>query len=433
MTNGDLDCLHDGLGREAESVQGLSALGVPEDRVWFLGYPDGALSSLGVTPLPPRKRKIGGECRLGDTTYGTHGFGRADYHTVRFGGPARYTREAAISDLASVLSELDSDEVAITHPEDTHPDHAATYVLFRQALERLGRAPRVHRAIVHNGDCWPTGTTPHEPCPPTIIDPSKPTPPLSGRLTGYRARERLLVPSSCLSPDPSRNAKVRAIGAHASQTRGTLESYLFSFARSDEAFFPETYRRSTAKPGADRRWRVAGESCDDRMVSTELLVRAGERREARTGLPFFVTGSFARPGDAGGLIRLRFLGDASGAYLLELDANRVEARLLRARGASEASEPSLLKTWPLPHDVWRARSLESFAIGVERRPQDDVVEISLSCRGEIVGVAVDVRPEPRGEWIEISGATDQRLVIQTNEAGTCAGEVSGYPSARPAP
>jgi LmbE family N-acetylglucosaminyl deacetylase len=332
MTNGDYDCVHDGLRRQRESRAGLAALGVPEDRVFFLGYPDGFLSSLGRTPLPPPKRITQGACARGGTTYG-------DWHQKHYGAPAIYTRENAVADLAELLGELAPRDVAITHPHDTHPDHATTYALFRDAADRLPDKPRVHRALVHNGDCWPNGAEAHEPCAPTMIGPSRPTPPPTGMLSGYVARERLPVPASCLLEDRTRNKKLRAIAAHASQTRALPDSYLFGFARSDEMFFPETLPK--------------------RPASSVTPVRAG-RSGARV--------------TAGGLV-------------LDLDATRKEARL--SRGSV------LLKTWPLPHDLWGDVAEEDFELAIDPRPEDGPVrEVSLRWGGRLIGVAIDVSASP---------------------------------------
>lgn len=332
MTNGDYDCVVDGLRRQRESLTGLAALGVPADRVHFLGYPDGFLSNLGRTPLSPVRRITSRTCAPGNSTYG-------DWHAKHHGAPALYTRENAVADLAELLGELSPRDVAITHPHDTHPDHATTYALFRDAALRLPEKPRVHRALVHNGDCWPNGPEPHEPCAPTVIGPTRPTPPVSGMLAGYVARERLPVPASCLVEDRDQNKKLRAIAAHASQTRATFDSYLFGFARSDEMFFPETLA--------------------ERPAAKTTPLRAG-----RDGLRTTIDG-----------------------LSLELDPTKKEARL--SRGAL------LLKTWPLPHDLWGDVPEEAFEVTIDPRPEDGPVrEVSLRWGGRLIGVAIDVSASP---------------------------------------
>lgn len=287
VTNGDFDCVHDGLLREGESLAGLHALGLGPEHVHFLGYPDGSLARLGEEPLSA-KRLIEGRCVMGEMTYG------------RGVEPHFYTRPDAIADLAQILGELRPSDIATTHPEDTHPDHATTYSLVRAALDSLELAPTVHRALIHNGDCWPTGTAPHEPCPLAPIAPTASLPPLTGRLAGYVAPERIPVPASCLVKDPAVNPKLLAIAAHASQTRGTLESYLFAFAKREELFFPEPSRRRA-----------------------ETIARE------------------ARPGD-------RLMRDG---YVVTIGRDR----------ATLAQPP---REWLLPHDMWEDDDEEPFTLSV---------------------------------------------------------------------
>lgn len=359
MTNGDYDCIHDGLRRQHESIAGLAALGVPEDRIFFLGYPDGGLGKLGRLPLASRRLEQG-RCTVAGTTYGARGFGRRDYHSARFGKAALYTRAAAVSDLVSVISELRPSDIVVTHGSDTHPDHAATYALFRSAVDRLSEAPRVHRALVHSGDCWPTGVAPRPPCPPGGVAVSQPTPPLSGRLSGYQARERLPVPSSCRLADPDANPKVRAIAAHASQTRGDRASYLFSFARADEVFFPETYRRERG------RWKAAAISnTSTPSVLSRFTAAAPETVSSR-------------------------IGAAAGRYRLDIDGDQRQATLTRTIAGSGAGGAYVVQEWPLPHDLWSAQASEDFEIEIDSKPEEGAItEVTVRLRDEIVGVAVD--------------------------------------------
>jgi LmbE family N-acetylglucosaminyl deacetylase len=423
MTNGDLDCIHDGVRREGETIAGLRVIGLPEERVFFLGYPDGGLAQLGRAPLPPRKRIIDGVCTAGKATYGARGFGKLDYHAVRFGAPAAYTHENAVADLASLLAELHPTDVATTHPEDTHPDHTATYALLRSALDRLPFAPRIHRAMVHNGDCWPTGTEAGEPCPVAQIAPDRPTPSLSGRLTGYAPGERLAVPADCLVPDLTVNPKLRAIGAHVSQTGGSPASYLFAFARSDEAFFPESFAR------VGGRWqRVSGASLSD-VVGTTLRMGPSERRVVSLVPPLSFSMNLARPAptDRGSVARIGLLEDSSGSYALAIDADRRSATLVRT---FEARPPELLREWLLPHDLWASGYVERIALAMEPRPEDGgVAELTLECRDAIVGVAVDVRPRLHGEAISVLNAPTIAGVLTVHGAP----DLSAFPSARPSP
>ncbi|MCA2977910.1 MAG: PIG-L family deacetylase [Myxococcaceae bacterium] len=231
VTNGDLSCARDGRQRQAETVTALASLGVHEAQVRFLGYPDGHLSRLGDAPLAPLER-IGpdGACARADVTWATRGLGGVDERTRRTGRPAPYTAAALTEDLAAVLEALEPGDVYLPHGIDMHPDHAMTYVFFRRALDRLARAPlRAHRSVVHASDpCWPSDCR-------APLSPTTPTPPLPGALGGYHPTERVPV-------DAAR--KLAAITTYRSQLEGPVESdWLAGFARTDEAFFVERYRR----------------------------------------------------------------------------------------------------------------------------------------------------------------------------------------------
>jgi LmbE family N-acetylglucosaminyl deacetylase len=400
MTNGDFDCIHDGLRRQRESIAGLAALGVAEEHVIFLGYPDGSLAKLGSSPLTSRRIEAG-RCIAGSTTYGSSGFGGRDYHAARSGQHAAYTRSAVVSDLAQVLAELRPSNVVVTHGSDTHPDHAATWTLFRSALDQLQEAPLVHRAIVHNGDCWPTGSESHEPCPPGSPEPSVATPALSGRLLHYEARERLAVPESCRSPDRAANPKVRAIAAHASQTRGDERSYLFSFARADEAFYPESYHRKGA------RWQ---KTSAPRLAALPVVQRfeSPSSRAVAHAAPLSIAARVREPPQGPDVERrvlsVSFLADGAGEYRLEIDAARREVRFLRRQATGPAT---VLQVWPMPHDAWSTAEAEEFEIEFEPIPEDGpVAEVTLRLRGQLLGVAVDASPRLSGASFAISGGAE---------------------------
>jgi len=222
VTNGDYSCERDGYLREAESVAALKSLGVTE--VHFLGYPDGALAKLTSTPHDPMEhRDATGQCVARTGTYADRSAGRLDEHTARTGKPADWTSEALVGDLEALLTRLAPKNVYLPHAIDEHPDHSMTYTYFRRALDRLSSAPVVHRGVVHVGECWPSDCV-------TYFTPELPTPPLPGKFAA-------MVPSERVPIDAQR--KLAAINLYRSQ----VSPWLTSFARKDEAFFPETYER----------------------------------------------------------------------------------------------------------------------------------------------------------------------------------------------
>ena len=406
MTNGDLTCLRDGAVREAESIRALAELGLDEQHVYFLGYPDGYVARLGQLPLPPVERRIDGKCALGDETYALYGHHGRDVHSAWFGGSATYTAQNAVDDLTALLETLRPRNIVVTDPMDVHPNHAATYALLRRALARTGATPTLHRALVHTGDCWPLGPEPAEPCARTVIDPTAPFPPLLGALRDYRFTERIPVPDDFLLPDVDANPKLRAIRAFRSQLGPSpLESYLFTFSRREEPFFVESPESCTAGGRAP--------ACDRHAAPPSMVVlsRTAPRQSVRQELPLAVAFEWPKSAPA-----IEVLGDESGAYRFAYDAGQNAAVLSRIdRGKSRT-----VKTWLLPHDLWATADEERVDLRFYPGPQDgDVTEISMFVRRELVGVAVDVHPRRTGRSVLVAfgvGASVLKLAI-TSAAG----------------
>lgn len=370
LTNGDFDCRVDGLVRERESVGGLGEVGVDEDSIYFLGYPDGYLARLGRKPLPPVPRLERGACTLGNRTYGARGHGRRDVHASSHGAPATYTAENAVEDLALLLARLRPRVLIVTHPNDIHPDHAAAYVLVRRAMDRASLAPSILTGVIHDGDCWPTGAGASAQCPPARTAPGEPMPPLTGALAGYGPELRLDVPSSCLARSFERNPKLRAIAAHHSQTHDDPGSYLFAFARRDELFFAQSFARA---PGG-RYEPVAGDPATLGAPSSEAAVLP-------RGMPQILVRA---------RVASRVTASAAG-YTLLIDAHSREASVF---DSASSAAPRLLRRWLLPHDSLSGGA-ETFTLEREYTA-GNAVELALYEAGVLVGVHVAVRsPSPR--------------------------------------
>jgi LmbE family N-acetylglucosaminyl deacetylase len=349
MTNGDFDCQADGLVREHESVRGLAQLGIDEQDVYFLGYPDGHLARLGQTPLEPVRRLVDGICASGRHTYGDSGYGHADYHNTRFGSHAVYTVAQVLDDLTLLMQELNPRRVVVTHPNDTHPDHAASYTLVRRALKHLPNAPQLLRALVHTNDCWPTGEDGQQRCQPGRVAPNEAMPPLSNELSGYRPDVHVPVPPECLTATFNDNPKLRAISEHRSQTHDDLNSYLFAFARSEEVFFSETLDVGSKH----------------RRVLMQMLVRPGALSNLQSKGPEVFRAS-------------------TGEYTLEVSPAAEQASVSR----HTPQGPKHLHRWPLPHDL--LDDAVHFELRVEHVYADGTAELGLYAANELLGVTAVV-------------------------------------------
>lgn len=226
LTNGDLTCARDGLVRQRETLAALAAIGLPATQVHFLGYADGHLAGLRVTPLEVERRRADGSCTAGTTTAARH-------VTLVDDTPRPLTADALTDDLTAVLAATKPRHVYLPHGIDTHPDHAMTYVFFRRALDRLSEAPLVHRSVVHAKGCWPARSCEA----PLALE--TPMPELPGALEGYTADERVPVHAS---------AKLEWLSKFESQLDQPLQAdWLSSFARRDELFFTESYERKAGR------------------------------------------------------------------------------------------------------------------------------------------------------------------------------------------
>jgi LmbE family N-acetylglucosaminyl deacetylase len=235
MTNGDSNReTRYGLGRQAEAVEGLRRLGVHEEHLIFLGYPDGYLHKLLTDYVYPGETVITTFDR--SMTYGTRGLGRMDYHSYRFGTPANYNRYELVADLEDILRMLWPGNIYVTSQFDTHPDHCATHQLLMLAVMATHAAkpayvPTIHKTIVH----WNHGFWPH-PMDPTAAFPEIPN--LHRVGLAWEDRKSLEVPLAMQSTDLSNNPKFLAIAAHVSQ--GGIDGHLKNYVHKDEFFWAES-------------------------------------------------------------------------------------------------------------------------------------------------------------------------------------------------
>jgi LmbE family N-acetylglucosaminyl deacetylase len=215
LTNGDFTCSRDGAVRQNETVAAMRDVGLQEEDVHFLGYPDGHLKDLGGAPLTVERRTPDGQCVQARGTWRVRGLPRPQQPL---------TDVAVVRDLVVLLSTLQPRDVYLPHGSDAHPDHAMTAVFVRRALEQLSSRPRsLHSAVVHTADgVWPSdGVNPFR---PDRGMPSLPAPWGS--------------PTERVAIDPTR--KLALINHYPSQLDGPLtQDWLSSFARTEEVFFVE--------------------------------------------------------------------------------------------------------------------------------------------------------------------------------------------------
>jgi LmbE family N-acetylglucosaminyl deacetylase len=127
--------------RQSEACNALEKLGIPREKVIFLGYPDGTQLYVG--------KKAFSFSSGWDHTYAGKGF--KDYHFDRFGTHAKYTAENMVYDIESVVLEYRPDYI-LAIDFDTHTDHRGVSISFEKAMERIlkkesGYTPKVLKSF----------------------------------------------------------------------------------------------------------------------------------------------------------------------------------------------------------------------------------------------------------------------------------------------
>lgn len=242
-TNGDVPGVSAGYARQIETVNAMAVLGLQEDDIIFLGYPDAGLKT--INDLYPDAGDAFTSVAGQTQTYGNRGLGRTDYHTYRFGVPGRYNRTSILADMESILVRYQPGHIFVTGPYDRHEDHAILHTYLLETLSRLTSRyptykPVVHRTVIHGGNdfLWPAKADP-------AVDFTEP--PASSSVLPWAERESIKTPPAMRLTAASENLKHQAILRHFSQ----VNSYLLNFVHRDEVFWPENPYDGNTPPVAN--------------------------------------------------------------------------------------------------------------------------------------------------------------------------------------
>jgi LmbE family N-acetylglucosaminyl deacetylase len=200
--DGQIDYLDLGIARHGETLAALKVLGVAQDKVIFLGYPDGGLRKRYGT-IPYKSEFTGVNAVPYDFAY-------------RKGAP--YTDEAVVEDLTKIIRQLNPKTVYYTTPTEEHDDHAMTSELVSRALKRVGGKRKRLEYLVHwehHVPAWPgSGAAWMQPA-------------------GHVAAD---VSSDLKDLGMSRDLKMQAIKLYATQM-AVEGNYLLGFAKDSEIFW----------------------------------------------------------------------------------------------------------------------------------------------------------------------------------------------------
>jgi LmbE family N-acetylglucosaminyl deacetylase len=255
ITNGDYQGVSFAPQRQAEAVAGQGALGLGEDNLIFLGYPDGYVFEIRdrwrypwdyPDPDDPLTTPNNGI----SATYASRGLGRTDYHRYRFGVAGSYRWETMVGDMADLLNNYRPSHIFSTSQWDTHLDHEATFFLVQAAVLQLMTTVPSYNPTIHKTTVWPGDDTWPMPLDPTTYFTQIPKPPFTNRwganpLT-WPERESLDVPLAMQSPFLPGNPKYNAIAAHDSQDG--VDGYIGRWLHKDEFFWTERFAGANRPP-----------------------------------------------------------------------------------------------------------------------------------------------------------------------------------------
>ncbi len=194
------------MRRMQESREAAAILGVPRDRLYFLGYPDrGIFPIINDHYITPYRSKFTATSAV-------------PYPGVVSPGHP-YTGQNLERDFETVLERVRPTLVLAPSPRDAHPDHRAAGIVAIRALARRNELSRMRYWIVHGGELWPL---PRGFVPDLELNP----PPLGHGLSQTPFK---------LEPEEEQR-KRQAISAYHTQME-VMSSFLLSFVRTNELFF----------------------------------------------------------------------------------------------------------------------------------------------------------------------------------------------------
>lgn len=150
VTNGDW--YYPGQVRIREAVHSLNRLGVPEENVLFLGYPDGGVDGTRNVYMQGQDRPVNVNGR--SETYGIPE--HPEFAMAEYSQHQPYLWSSLLEDLETVILKYRAD-VLISVDLDWHPDHRLCSVAFDQVMGRiLNRKGNTYHPLVLKGFAYAT-------------------------------------------------------------------------------------------------------------------------------------------------------------------------------------------------------------------------------------------------------------------------------------
>jgi len=134
-----------GYKRQLESINALKSLGMEEEDIIFLGYPDGGISKMWSTNWMKTDPYFSEYTKTYYSPYNNS-----------YSEKTSFAGENLNNDLTKIIKEFKPTIVVYPHSNDRHPDHWAVSAFIKYSIACSNIAPRHEWLyLVHSGD-WPT-------------------------------------------------------------------------------------------------------------------------------------------------------------------------------------------------------------------------------------------------------------------------------------
>ena len=137
------DFIKAGALRQGHSIAAMKRLGVPQEDLIFLGYPDGGLEKMWQMDGTTAFRQMLTQKRE------TYGVTAPDYHSAMHGKPAAHLKANVVADLAEIMRARKPQEIFVSHESDKHGDHRAAFWYAREAMQIAKVEARLLAFVVH--------------------------------------------------------------------------------------------------------------------------------------------------------------------------------------------------------------------------------------------------------------------------------------------
>jgi len=123
-----------GKKRMAEARKAIAVLGLKEENLIFLGYPDNGLKQMFNRLIPYTSRST----RLNFNPY------QGTYREKQ-----QYTKDNLINDLSEITNSFKPTLAIVPHPKDKHPDHKSLFYYWKEVVVKDKIHPGQYAYLVH--------------------------------------------------------------------------------------------------------------------------------------------------------------------------------------------------------------------------------------------------------------------------------------------